>query len=441
MITRIEIDGFKSFHKFAVDFRPFQVFIGPNGVGKTNLFDAIVLLANLAGDHTLEDAFRHSRGELSELFTLYPDGTRAKTIALAAEMLIEETATDAAGKSYTASSTRLRYELDLSSRIEGGRDHVYVVREALLPLKESDDAWVKDNIPSKIRKSWIIREKRPPYIATTENGNGTATIYRNEDGPGSGKESTVVGNIDRTILSTADSTRYPTIHRVRQEMLNWRFLQLNPFALRMPTTIQGPTTLLPDGSNLTAVLSRIAKDGLSGVLKDMTAFIPSIQNVAINPVPDHDEHVIEVETQDKSRFSSRVLSDGTLRLLALVTLKNDAQHRGLLCFEEPENGVQPLRLKNIVDVLFALTSDLSKESSKVPLRQVLVNTHSPGLMPNVPSDSLYYVHMRTEDKGRATRVIPVRAELIQDENERYYTWEQVNQYLAAMNQQRDEIGL
>jgi predicted ATPase len=224
-------------------------------------------------------------------------------------------------------------------------------------------------------------------------------------------------------------------------MLNWRFLQLNPFALRMPTTIQGPTTLLPDGSNLTAVLSRIAKDGLSGVLKDMTAFIPSIQNVAINPVPDHDEHVIEVETQDKSRFSSRVLSDGTLRLLALVTLKNDAQHRGLLCFEEPENGVQPLRLKNIVDVLFALTSDLSKESNKVPLRQVLVNTHSPGLMPNVPSDSLYYVHMRTEDKGRATRVIPVRAELIQDENERYYTWEQVNQYLAAMNQQRDEIGL
>ena len=36
------------------------------------------------------------------------------------------------------------------------------------------------------------------------------------------------------------------------------------------------------------------------------------------------------------RFSSRVLSDGTLRMLALATLKNDPEHQGVLCFEEPE---------------------------------------------------------------------------------------------------------
>lgn len=61
MITRIEIDGFKSFHQFAVDLRPFQVFIGPNGVGKSNLFDAIVLLSNLSNHVSLYDAFRVSR--------------------------------------------------------------------------------------------------------------------------------------------------------------------------------------------------------------------------------------------------------------------------------------------------------------------------------------------------------------------------------------------
>src|SRR5579863_6840387 len=42
MLTRLEIDGFKSFRNFAINFQPFQVLIGPNGVGKTNLFDAIV---------------------------------------------------------------------------------------------------------------------------------------------------------------------------------------------------------------------------------------------------------------------------------------------------------------------------------------------------------------------------------------------------------------
>ena len=57
MLTRLEINGFKSFHNFAFDFQPFQVFIGPNGVGKTNLFDAIVLLSHLASGHTLDEAF------------------------------------------------------------------------------------------------------------------------------------------------------------------------------------------------------------------------------------------------------------------------------------------------------------------------------------------------------------------------------------------------
>ena len=36
MITRLEIDGFKSLSDFAVDLEPFTVFIGPNSAGKSN---------------------------------------------------------------------------------------------------------------------------------------------------------------------------------------------------------------------------------------------------------------------------------------------------------------------------------------------------------------------------------------------------------------------
>src|SRR5215813_8807212 len=136
MITRIEINGFKSFHNFKVNLRPFQVFIGPNGVGKTNLFDAIVLLSHLAGDATVEDALNLSRGEIAEQFTMYPDGTRAKKLSFAVEMLIGRTVTEPEGKTLNASSTRLRYELDLESKVEDGVEHVYVAREALLPISE-----------------------------------------------------------------------------------------------------------------------------------------------------------------------------------------------------------------------------------------------------------------------------------------------------------------
>ena len=45
-------------------------------------------------------------------------------------------------------------------------------------------------------------------------------------------------------------------------------------------------------------------------------------------------------------------------MLALVTLRNDPEHKGLLCFEEPENGVHAARLRNMTQVLKDLATDL-----------------------------------------------------------------------------------
>jgi len=434
MLTRLEIDGFKSFRNFAIDFQPFQVLIGPNGVGKTNLFDAIVLLSHLAAGYSVEAAFDGGRGEIAEQFTMYPDGTHAQKIAFAAEMLVGNSVQAENGKALKVSSTRLRYEVDLESRVEDGRERVYVSREELTTIPESADRWIKDNIPAKNRKAWALREKRPPYIETSGDKD-KSTIHRNEDAPGGGRESFTVGQLDKTILSSSNVLRYPTAYAALEEMSHWRFLQLNPPTVRLQGEKQESDALRPNGSNLAAVLGRMSKENagsLDAVLRDLSGFIPDLKNITIKPVAGRDESAIEIESKEGLRFSSRVLSDGTLRLLALVTLKNDPQHRGLLCFEEPENGVQPQRLKQIVDVLLSLSTHLSGAAPEGNLRQVLVNTHSPGILASVPADSLFYVGMRNEDKRRATHIVPVKPLLIADTDDKYYTWEQVKQYLDAL---------
>ncbi len=218
-------------------------------------------------------------------------------------------------------------------------------------------------------------------------------------------------------------------------MIHWRFLQLNPPTVRLPGEKQESDVLRPNGSNLAAVLGRMSKENagtLDAVLRDLSGFIPDLKNISIKPVVGREESAIEIESKEGLRFSSRVLSDGTLRLLALVTLKNDPQHHGLLCFEEPENGVQPQRLKQIVDILLSLSTRLSGVPPDHNLRQVLINTHSPGILASVPADSLFYVGMRNEEKGRATHIVPVKPLLIADSDDKYYTWEQVKQYLDAL---------
>lgn len=444
MITRIEIDGFKSFHKFAMNVRPFQVFIGPNGVGKTNLFEAIALLANLANEEAIDDALRQCRGEIRELFTTFPDGSRASQMTFALEVLIGLTISDG-GKAFKVSANRLRYELTLERRDEAGTERVYVIHEELLPIAEAGDSWIKDQIPKANRKDWVVREKRPPYIST-ETVKEQTTIYVNQDSPGGGREPIPAGALTHTAISTASLPRYPTAYALRVEMKHWRFLGLHPDKLRQRAVSSPNAELAPDGSNLAAAIEAIthqSETASAEIIRDMTVLIPDLRGITVQHVPEQPELRLEVEMNDGSRFSSGVLSDGTLRLLALIVLKHDARHQGVSLFEEPENGVQPQRLKQIAETLGTLATHFKTDSPTRPLRQMLVNTHSPGLLANVPSDCLFYLGMKGVSTGRETHVLPVRPVLFSDSDEKYYTWEQVRQYLDtdSLNKKREELGL
>lgn len=433
MLTRLELDGFKAFRNFALDFQPFMVFIGPNGVGKTNLFDAITLLARLAEGDSLEEAMLHARGEPIELFTLYADGKRAERIQIAAEFLLDRESLGANGKPFTPTNTRLRYELTLEQRGEGA----HIIAESLLPLQDSKDAWVRDNIPTKARKAWIVRERRPPYIATVGE-EGELSIYRNQDTLAGGRESLKVGDLQKSALGTADPMRYPTIHAVRQAMRNWRLLRFNPEVLRQPCATNAEAKLQPDGANLPAVLARLLREqpeAAANITQVLQGMLPQVKAIEVRALGDGSRQLVELIGQDGTRFSSRVLSDGTLRLLGLAALRYDAEHRGVICYEEPENGIQLLRLPDMVNVLYGLALNLEREvpdgAQNPPLRQALVNTHSPSILSNVPPHSVYYLGMRHDERGQYTYAVSVRPELIPDEQDRYRTWMQIQQELSG----------
>ena len=80
--------------------------------------------------------------------------------------------------------------------------------------------------------------------------------------------------------------------------------------------------------------------------------------------------MIKLKGDDGKEFSSRVLSEGTLRLLTLCIFLYDDNHKSLICFEEPENGIHPYRIKAMADLLKDLSVDFNQV--EVPLRQVIV---------------------------------------------------------------------
>lgn len=61
MLTRLEVNGFKTFEKLDVALTPFTMVVGNNAAGKSNLFDVIQLLSNLATKDVSEGGQWHAR--------------------------------------------------------------------------------------------------------------------------------------------------------------------------------------------------------------------------------------------------------------------------------------------------------------------------------------------------------------------------------------------
>lgn len=420
MITKIEIDGFKTFADFKLELGPFQVIVGMNGAGKSNLFDALRLLSRLV-DTDLRTAFQDLRGEAGELFRLLPNGQPTSTMKLAVELFVNSHVEDSWGAKADLRFTRLRYEVHIERRAdERGLQRLYVTREMLVPIARSNDTWIKRYL-GKDLNSWlpsVTGGRSSPFISTRSDKSGHTTIALHQDGR-SGKQSSVAEEIERTRLSGVNNTEFPHAFAVREELRSWRLLQLNPEVLRQPTPMLAPTMVAPDGSYLPNTLARMQSEDpfvLNDISRDLANLVPGITEVHIEEDTARELYLVRAQMADGNVFSSRVLSDGTLRLLALLTLKDDPQHQGVLCFEEPENGVHLFRLGQMARLLRELATDFQDpEQPEAPLRQLLVNTHSPVFagQPEV-QDCLLFAQMvsrvhpgQNGSASRVTQIIPV----------------------------------
>jgi hypothetical protein len=144
--------------------------------------------------------------------------------------------------------------------------------------------------------------------------------------------------------------------------------------------MNAPRDLAPDGSNLPTMLARMqAEDefALTDVSRAVASMVQDISRIKVQKNEATNKYAIWAETVDHRTFSAEVLSDGTLRLLALAAMSYDPHFRGILCLEEPENGVQPLQLEKMALLLREMATDLNDpEQINEPLRQVLITTHS-----------------------------------------------------------------
>jgi len=132
----------------------------------------------------------------------------------------------------------------------------------------------------------------------------------------------------------------------------------------------------------------------------LAELVVDVGDVSIDEDQKRELFTLIVSDRRKTPHPARSLSDGTLRFLAMAVKELDTNARGLLCLEEPENGIHPERIPAMLDLLQAIAVDPKEPvGPDNPLRQVIVNTHSPAVVGQVPPDSLLIAERRETVEG------------------------------------------
>jgi predicted ATPase len=403
MLTRLRVKGFKNLRDVDLSLGPFTCVAGPNGVGKSNLFDAITLLAELARRPVLEAmlSVRGTNGRMSELGRLFAPASGAQTPAIEfiADIIVPHEVRDDFDRTDSPIATFLEYALKLCfdpNRAGGDKDPIYIEHEELR-AKSSSDAmkW----LPFRPDPRWVAQHvkgpgrRTTPFIQTERLGSDpgpTIKLFGERTKKGGRPSSVPAHKSPQTVLCGVNAVTHPTALAARNEMRSWRLLQLEPSALRRPDELHGNEHVSAIGEHLPAALARIGDH--AEITRRLSDLIPGVLAVEVVSDPVRQTRTLVVKLRDQQSYSASSLSDGTLRFLALAIMASDQETEGLVCLEEPENGIHPQRIPAMLALVRALADDddlhsgTRKEGDS--LRQVLINTHSPLVVELLPDDAL-----------------------------------------------------
>ena len=367
MITHIDIDGFKSFKDFSVDFAPFTVIAGANASGKTNLFDALAFLKAIAEYGDLEKAMVGNRGVPLHLFTQYAPEHYAKEMRFAVDLLVPKVLTSSLHGSHTIThSTRLRYILVVGRNIyKKGRYRPYIKYESVETINPSKDEWVKLFIPANNIDAYL------------DNSYDPVVVYEYDDGQVEPAVGRYIPKVSKVGQATTES--HPALLAVRSALQQLAFVNLDDRYLY--ANANQPSSMSKDaiGDRLVNIVSHLKEEqpqSLGYLRRFVSNVVPEVSDIDIYK-DELEQETLVVYDSARKMMTAGSLSAGTLRIILLstyVVLNGDAS----LLIEEPENGIAPGKIGSVVDLLNRIATDF--DSVNPSLRQLISTTHSPSLL-------------------------------------------------------------
>ncbi len=362
MITSFSLKNFKSYNEAEMPLATLTFFIGPNASGKSNALEAIRLLSLLSKGTRLDDIERGIHGA-EALFRGDPDN------------LFHDTGM---GLEFGCRMDGIEGDWNrLSLQISLVSDHLAVTDEFVSKESEPFPLYRLNGLPFHLPIDEItsvqynnFKSENKPRIPCS---NRQAIFFQLET-PARFNEK----DMDSQWIIPE------VVSGIRKNLQNVMFLEPRPEEMRGYSYLKDDI-MKENGRNLSSVLFKICNDP-SG-RDQMLQFVRSLPEQDITDIRfimternDVMVRLVESFGGKESVFDAPVLSDGTLRVLAVGATLLSAPQGSLVVIEEIDNGIHPSRAESLILHI--------KGIAEARGLRVLLTSHNPALLDALPDESL-----------------------------------------------------
>ncbi|MGQ9532793.1 MAG: methylation-associated defense system AAA family ATPase MAD3 [Desulfotomaculales bacterium] len=381
MLKRIEALNFRCLRYVRQELDAFHVLVGPNASGKTTFLDAIAFMSDLLSSG-LDAAIEQRTPDVRDLLWQ----RQGRRFELAVELVIPEERRKLVEK---RGYNLCRYEVAIGADEVTGETSILAERVALLKAKR-EPPLQRRLFPCEVNPPHSILTSRARTMKTVINKvpGGNDNFY---DETGKGWDHVFRLGPRRSALANLpeDESRFPVSTWLKATLMDGvQRLLLNSLLMRKPSPPGQPKGFRPDGSNLPWVVHHLAEkdpERFREWIDHLRVALPDLVTIRTVERPEDRHRYLMVCYEGGLEVPSWMVSDGTLRLLALTLPAYLPGFSGIYLIEEPENGIHP----RAVEIAF-------QSLSSVYGAQILLATHSPVIL-SVARPSQILCFARTKD--------------------------------------------
>lgn len=395
-LVDLSISHYKSLSDITLtDIQPVTVLVGCNGVGKSNVTDALRFLRDAISqglDHAVS-----TRGGIGLIRQYSP--TKPYQISFDFGFAEDDQPPHA-----------IRYQLTLTSLREG---NFRVERERCEWLGPTNFGFDNDNgeLVEFDFEHMFAERNSDGHVSLRVAGKAVALDNERPTPP----DSLALGS--RVTWLNFGSINFGS-PKLRSFILNFRFSAIYPNTLRQPAPPDTDPILKENGANWASILRTLkktnrGKQAWEQVREMMQVVMPQLEDISSQAVGGFILPRFKVREVggEAHFFDPSQISDGTLRILGILLALYQTPHPSLMVIEEPEQTVNP--------ALLALLADAFREVSE--RTQLLITSHSPHLIDCFEPENIQVVTM----KNGETRISPIRTSQREAVKEHLLSLEQI----------------